>query len=80
MELNIIGPSSNKKYNIEWLEINSIKGNFLIQKGHIPMIATLKPSDVIFKNNEKKEIETIKLKSAIVHIERHKVTILITYE
>lgn len=79
MELNIIGPSSNKKFNIEWLEINTLKGNFLIQEGHIPMIITLKPSDIIFKkiNNAK---ETMKINAAIVHVQRHKITILVTYE
>lgn len=60
MNLTIITPHSRKIIDIAWLEVNTSAGNFVIQRGHEPMIVTLSPSQpfTVCLRNGKQEIIT----------------------
>ena len=41
MKLTIISPTKKESHEIQWVEINTPTGNYVIQPGHAPMILTL---------------------------------------
>lgn len=56
MKFNIIGPITIQVMEINWIEVKTDCGSFVIQKGHAPLLATVP---------EKKEL-TIELKNGSV--------------
>ena len=44
MELKLIGPTSSQTMEINWLEVQTLQGNFVIKPGHAPMIVLLAPN------------------------------------
>ena len=48
MELTIVSPFEKKVIQISWIEVNTPVGNFVMQRGHAPMIVSLSPDkDII---------------------------------
>lgn len=43
MELTIVSPLETKTVSIEWLEIETMRGNLVIQSGHAPSYIVIKP-------------------------------------
>ncbi len=41
MELIIVSPFEKKTIQISWIEVNTPVGNFVLQRGHAPMIVSL---------------------------------------
>lgn len=42
IELQLIRPTSKEVLNIEWIEVESPNGNFVVGPGHLPLISILK--------------------------------------
>lgn len=47
MELTIVSPFEKKVIQIAWIEVNTPVGNFVMQRGHAPMIVSLSPNNNI---------------------------------
>ncbi len=78
MKLIISTPFSYKKFSIAWLEINTPTGNYVIQRGHAPMIITLSSDQlIIFRLKSGKE-ESMIVRQGVVTIERESATIVMT--
>ena len=76
MELQIISPDGNKKFFIQWVELETEVGNFIIKKGHAPTLLTLRPHyDIIFldKDGEK---HIFSIPYGIADITRETITII----
>lgn len=71
MDLTVIGPTTKNTYSINWLEVETSLGNFVIQHGHAPMILLLLPNkDVtIFLTSGK--VETFRVDGGILEVNRH---------
>jgi F0F1-type ATP synthase epsilon subunit len=77
MELRIINSNESKIVSIAWIEINTPVGNFVIQRGHAPMIIALQPQQpVIFRLANGKQ-DTLLISQGIIEITRDTATILI---
>ncbi|MFZ5954744.1 MAG: hypothetical protein ACOYT8_06645 [Candidatus Dependentiae bacterium] len=75
MMLHIISPIRSTTIEIEWIELNTPVGNFIIKQGHIPTILTLTPgAPCIFFGSDGKQ-ETLKPQSALAEISRSAVTL-----
>jgi len=80
MKLNIISPFTKKSLDIAWIEINTPVGNFVIQPGHVPMIATLVPEkEIIFCLKSGKQ-ESFLIKQGTIDITRTDATLLLSQE
>lgn len=80
MDFTIICPTSKKTYEIMWLEINTPKGNFIIQPGHAPMIISLskkRPITFSLKNGKR---ESIIIQEGVVSIDRTHATVITNQE
>lgn len=80
MELKIIGPTSSYLYSATWFEVTTDNGSFIVQKGHIPMIVTLKENSPFSIGMSDGTTKNIPIKSGILKIDRTSATLLITQE
>ena len=77
MILKIIRPGGHKQHQIIWLEINTPTGNFVIAKGHAPMIVTLsKKKQIVFELATGQELSEI-VSGGIAHILRDEIQLLL---
>ena len=41
MKLTLVSTTNKQSFEVAWLEVNSSAGNFVMQRGHAPMILLL---------------------------------------
>ncbi len=77
MELQITGPTERRQVQVAWIEFNGTSGNFVIQRGHAPMVLTIAPnSSVIFRLTTGKQ-EVYRVAKGVVHVTRTGVTLIV---
>ena len=77
MELQIITPDEEKRFSVDWLEIETPEGNFIIHSGHAPTLLTLLSNhDIVFKLKSGKQ-ESMRIVSGIVDITRERATVIV---
>jgi F0F1-type ATP synthase epsilon subunit len=79
VKLHLISPTQSQNYTVNWIELNTDQGNFVIQHGHAPMIVMLKKDSIMRINYDGKTTDIV-IKSGIAEINRMQTTILITHE
>ena len=78
MKLIISTPFTYRELSVAWLEINAPTGNYVIQRGHAPMIMTLAPDQkLIFRLKTGKE-ESILIRQGMISIGREETTAILT--
>lgn len=79
MQLSIITSSNQRTMQVEWVELNTVVGNVVIQQGHVPSVLILAPNSTvsyfILKNGQP---ESVTVKQAMAHVTRTDVTIIVT--
>lgn len=79
MQLSIINTKGQSNFDIDWVELNTVVGNLVVQEGHVPSVLFLAPNSAMhYKSIKKNQPESITIKQAIAHITRTDVTIIIT--
>ena len=78
MKLTILSPAQSIETSVAWLEINTPTGNYVIQKGHAPMIASLAPNKPFIYRMKSGKQETIHARSGLIEIDRESATIVFT--
>ena len=70
-----MSPHDKKEYTINWLEVNTSAGNFVMQSGHAPTVLLLSPHKpfVIELADGKQEIHKV-LSGGILEIDRTQAT------
>ena len=77
MELKVISPETEEKFEIAWIEVNTHAGNIIILPDHAPMAATLtKDQELTFCLTNGKQ-ETIKPEGGTIEVKRKSVTLLL---
>lgn len=80
MLLSIVSALEQKNLTIDWLEVNTNQGNYVIERAHVPTVLVLTPeSKILYRASGASEVETLTIKQAIVHVTRTDVTILVTH-
>lgn len=77
MNFTVIGPTTKKLYSVNWIEVETSLGNFVIQHGHAPMMLVLLPNrDVtIFLTSGK--VETFHIYGGLLEIDRERALLII---
>lgn len=78
MQLFITKPFEKININIEWIEIETVVGNFVIQPEHAPMIVELQAGIKAVYELPDGHQESIEIKSGLAHITRNSVTLLLS--
>jgi len=78
MKLLIISPQKKDEFDVEWVEVNTKAGNFIVLPDHAPLVATLSENEEVvfcFPNGKQ---EVITPKGGTVEVSRKSVTLLLT--
>ncbi len=78
MKLIISTPEYHSSYLVAWLEINTPTGNYVIQKGHAPIIMALSPQKALTFRLKTGKQETVTVKFGVVTIDRESATVVMT--
>jgi len=76
MKLILSTPLKRSEYSVAWLEINTPTGNYVIQKGHAPIILILSPGQSLTFRLKTGKKETLLVKHGVAKIDRTSATIV----
>ena len=80
MELKLIGPTESQKMEINWVEIQTLQGNFVIKPGHAPLIALLAPNKEMSMELLDGSVTVMTIPGGILEVTRTSLTLLLTHE
>lgn len=80
MELKLIGPTSSQTMEVNWLEVQTVQGNFIIQPGHAPMIVLLAPNKELNMELLDGSHTLMTIVGGILEVSRTSVTLILTHE
>lgn len=76
MNLTLVSPDAYQEVIVAWIEINTPKGSYIIQPGHIPMIMPLLSHMPLTFQNKLGKKENIMIREGVVHIQRDHVIVV----
>lgn len=76
-EFTLITPTSNRTITISWVECQTSQGSLIIQRGHAPLVAILKPLCEVRFENENGVIEAMEISGGIAEVRRDAVLIIV---
>lgn len=79
MKLFMVSISDKKSFDIAWLEVNTPEGNFVMQRGHAPMILILSPNKPLVYCLQNGQEESTTIPGGILHITREEATVVLTH-
>ncbi len=74
----MVSLGDKKIVDIAWLEVNTPVGNFVMQRGHAPMILVLSPNKPLIYCLQNGEQESTTIAGGILHITREQATVILT--
>ena len=78
MQLIILSPLTKKTFTVDWIEVNTPTGNFVIQPEHAPTILTLsRNNEIIFQVTDGGQ-EKILVPAGIAHVTRNSLTLMLS--
>ena len=80
MLITIITPSSTNTVPAAWVEFTTPQGNFVIQEGHAPMVATISSEHPVIVGLADGTNQPLLFLHALIEITRTNVTILAQYK
>jgi F0F1-type ATP synthase epsilon subunit len=76
MDLTIVSPTETKTVSIEWLDIETMRGNLVIQPGHAPSYIVVKPKSQAQWLNADGITDTLFIGHGFVEVGREKITLI----
>ncbi|KKP36054.1 MAG: hypothetical protein UR26_C0001G0098 [candidate division TM6 bacterium GW2011_GWF2_32_72] len=70
MILFVLSPNSKETYEVSWVEVDTIVGNFVIQLGHAPMIISLSPHSKLNFCLKSGKVDFISVSSGVIEVSR----------
>jgi F0F1-type ATP synthase epsilon subunit len=80
MELKLVGPTSSQAMAINWLEVQTLHGNFVIMPGHAPMVVLLAHNKEVTMELEDGSTTLMTIAGGILEVTRTSLTLLLTHE
>jgi F0F1-type ATP synthase epsilon subunit len=78
MKLIINTPHTTFRYDVVWIEVNTSTGNYIIQRGHAPMILSLSPAQPISFRLKTGKQETLMVHRGLIKVDRLSTTAVMT--
>ncbi len=76
MELTIVTPVQTTVTNITWLEIETYKGNLVIQTGHAPSYIVIKPKTNVQWLASSGQTESMFIEHGFLEVNREKLMLI----
>lgn len=80
MELKLVGPTSSQTMAINWLEVQTLHGNFVIMPAHAPMVVLLAHNKEVTMELEDGSTTLMTIAGGILEVTRTSLTLLLTHE
>lgn len=80
MELKLIGPTSSQSMDIQWLEVQTLNGNFVIKPGHAPLVVLLAPNKELTMELLDGSMTLMTIPGGILEVSRTSLTLILTHE
>ncbi len=80
MELTLIGPTSSQTLDINWLEVATHEGNFVILPGHMPMIILLAPNKELTMERTDGSTMVMTIAGGFLEVTRTAVMLILTHD
>ena len=80
MKLTLISPTSTIVMDINWLQVQTLQGNFTVKSGHAPTIVILAVNKEISIGLKDNSTTLMTIAGGILEINRNSATILLTHE
>ncbi len=80
MELKLIGPMSSQSMQVNWLEVETQQGSFVIMPGHMPMVVLLAENKEITMELEDGSTTLMTIVGGILEVTRNTLTLILTHE
>jgi len=77
MKLHIVSTIEEKTLDVAWFEINTPAGNFVVHRGHAPMIITLSENQPLTIRLRSGKEEVISVQSGVAEINRTESTVIL---
>jgi F0F1-type ATP synthase epsilon subunit len=78
MKFIVITPTSSQTFEVNWVEVHTTTGSFVVQPGHAPLIAPLTPNKEISVSLKDGSSTIMNLAGGILEVKRDEI-ILLTY-
>ncbi len=80
MKFILISPTKSKEMDVEWIEVQTQESNFVIKKGHAPIIVILAPNKELSLGLRDGSTTIMTVAGGILEVNRDKATLLLTNE
>jgi F0F1-type ATP synthase epsilon subunit len=80
MQFTLIGPTSSQSLDVQWIEVQTLEGNFVVKQGHVPMIIALAPNKELSMELNDGSTTLMTIAGGILEISRTAVRLLLTHE
>ncbi len=80
MEFKLVGPTKAQSMHINWLEVQTQQGNFVILPGHAPMVVLLAHNKEITMELEDGSTTLMTIVGGILEVTRDSLTLILTHE
>ena len=80
MKLTIISPSQSKIFDVDWIEVQTEKGTFIVQKGHAPTIVTIPENNELTLSLADGSTTVMNITGGILEVKRDSILLLLTHD
>ncbi|CDK30767.1 F0F1-type ATP synthase epsilon subunit [Candidatus Babela massiliensis] len=80
MKFILISPTKSKEMDVEWIEVQTQESNFVIKKGHAPIIVILAPNKELSLGLQDGSTTIMTVAGGILEVNRNTATLLLTNE
>jgi F0F1-type ATP synthase epsilon subunit len=80
MQFTIMGPTSFQTMDVNWVEVHTAQGSFIMMAGHAPMIVIVAPGKDLTVELTDGAIKTMTIAGGILEVTRIWITLLLTHE
>jgi F0F1-type ATP synthase epsilon subunit len=80
MELTLIGPTSSQTLAINWLEVATQEGNFVVLPGHTPMILLLAPNKELTMERTDGATMVMTIAGGFLEVTRTSILLILTHD
>lgn len=80
MELTLIGPTSSQTLDINWIEVSTNEGDFVVLPGHAPMIIVLAANKEITMERTDGSTMVMTIAAGFLEVTRTSVMLILTHD
>ena len=78
IELQIIRPTSKEVVDVEWVDVQTPSGDFVIGKDHSPLVSTLKERGrITYRKYNSKHIQVVDCYGGILKVENNVAVVIL---